>query len=303
MPGYYKTQRSIQDLDIQDEAILARTDEASMKFKRMTAMYSMIANVLLIPIWSAFLIVFIKWYGGDLMNIAYFALTPIDSLLDGVFNRSFISQINGVMINTHRKIFKYRSMVAALIKIALMMNLIMIIIQSVMITIVVGKMQQSVYYGDSTIYTKSFIGQVVVGVWFLFDLLMNVLQVYNGTFVLEFACLIANDVQFKNLDERGYQLQAGDNHMHCKYLLNKLDLELIKLEPQVVYNEGAFNRFLESNWNQRELDVVEEESVQSPSPTRPRRNSDPSPGRQQGYYEKLIDGDGDLKFDVKGFNP
>ena len=73
MPGYYKTQRSVQELDVQDEAILARTDEASMKFKRMTAMYSMIANVLLIPIWSAFLIVFIKWYGGSLLNIAYFA--------------------------------------------------------------------------------------------------------------------------------------------------------------------------------------------------------------------------------------
>jgi hypothetical protein len=66
MPGYYTSkQRSMTDLDsegrdAQADAILARSDEASMKFKRMTAMYSMIANVLLIPIWSAFLIVFIK---------------------------------------------------------------------------------------------------------------------------------------------------------------------------------------------------------------------------------------------------
>ncbi len=66
MPGYYQSkQRYLVDLDsegrdAQAEAILARGDEAGMKFKRMTAMYGMIANVLLIPIWSAFLIVFIK---------------------------------------------------------------------------------------------------------------------------------------------------------------------------------------------------------------------------------------------------
>lgn len=157
------------------------------------------------------------------MNIAYFALTPIDSLLDGVFNRSFISQINGIMINTHQKIFKYRSLVAAIIKIALMMNTVMIIIQSIMITIVVRKMSDSFYYYDTTTYRQSLVGQVVVAIWFFFDLLMNCLQVYNGTYVLEFACLIANDVQFKNLDERGFMSKGQDNHMHHKHLLNKLD--------------------------------------------------------------------------------
>jgi len=56
------------------------------------------------------------------MNIIYFALAPFDSLMDGVFDRSFISQVNGIMINTHKKMFKYRVMISLIIKVSMAMN-------------------------------------------------------------------------------------------------------------------------------------------------------------------------------------
>jgi len=90
-------------------------------------------KVVLIPVWSAFLIVFIASYGGDAFNIIYFALAPFDALMDGVFDRAFISQINGIMINTHRKMFKYRTMIALIIKVAMFMNYNMLAIQSIMV--------------------------------------------------------------------------------------------------------------------------------------------------------------------------
>jgi len=93
----------------------------------------MTTKVILIPIWSAVLIVYISTFGGDAMNIIYFALAPFDSLMDGVFDRAFISQINGIMINTHRKMFKYRTMIALIIKVAMFMNYNMLAIQSIMV--------------------------------------------------------------------------------------------------------------------------------------------------------------------------
>ena len=75
------------------------------------------------------------------------------------------------------------------------------------------------------------------------------------------------------------------------------------MEPEVVYNDEAFGRFLETNWKEEGLCTVEEQSGESPSPAR-RRGSDPSPDRIPGYYQKMIenDDDRDLRFDVYDWN-
>ena len=103
--------------------------------------------------------------------------------------------------------------------------------------------------------------------------------------------MIANDVQFKNLDERGCMVKPGENHMHHKHLLNKLNLELIKLEPEVVYDNQAFGRFLETNWIDKQIEVVEEESCESSPRHRGSVGSDPSPKRQRTNYQRFIDED------------
>lgn len=85
------------------------------------------------------------------------------------------------------------------------------------------------------------------------------------------------------------------------------------MEPEVVYNDEAFGRFLDTNWKEEGLCTVEEQSGESPSPAR-RRGSDPSPDRIPGYYQKIIENDDDrdlrgspgrnggFKFDVNKFD-
>ena len=157
------------------------SNEKLVKFNRETMKYLMIAKVILIPIWSAFLIVFIASYGGDAYNIIYFALAPFDSLMDGVFDRSFISQVNGIMINTHKKMFKYQAMISLIIRVAMWMNYNMLLIQSVLIFLIVKEMfgRESFTEGIFNLPPKTY-GELVILTWFITDMFINLLQLSCG---------------------------------------------------------------------------------------------------------------------------
>jgi len=115
------------------EELMYRMDQGKMKFERNTIGYSVILKLVLTPIWVSFLIIFISKYGGDVLNIVYFALAPFDDLFDGILDRSFLSGVNGIMINTHKKTFKFRTMIQQVIKMAIIMNIAMVFVQTTMI--------------------------------------------------------------------------------------------------------------------------------------------------------------------------
>lgn len=128
-----------EDKEIREE-LNYRIDKGPMRFDRASASYGTIFKVILTPVWVAFLIIFIAKYGGDVLNIVYFALTPFDELFDGILTRTFLSQVNGIMINTHKKLFKYRSVVNSIFRLALMMNFVMITVQATMVTLMVRRL-------------------------------------------------------------------------------------------------------------------------------------------------------------------
>lgn len=141
--------------------------ERKIKFERSTIKYLMTAKVILIPIWSAILIVFISQFGGDAMNIIYFALAPFDSLMDGVFDRSFMSQVNGIMINTHKKMFKYRVMIAMIIKVSMAMNWNMLMMQTIMSGIMISKIaeEKNLSTLNTNIPLRTW-GELIILFWF-----------------------------------------------------------------------------------------------------------------------------------------
>jgi hypothetical protein len=73
------------------EELNYRIDRGAMRFDRASASYGTIFKVILTPVWIAFLILFIAKYGGDVLNIVYFALTPFDELFDGILSNFFLN--------------------------------------------------------------------------------------------------------------------------------------------------------------------------------------------------------------------
>ena len=112
-----KMQQNVRKIVAQKKAE-ARECEFGLKMERGYLKYKIMLNILFIPLWSSFLLIFLSFWGGDIVNIIYFGLTPIDTLMDGCLSRQFLSSVNGIMVNTHRKMFKYRSKIGVIITLA-----------------------------------------------------------------------------------------------------------------------------------------------------------------------------------------
>jgi hypothetical protein len=112
-----KMQQNVRKITAQKKAE-ARECEFGLKMERGYLKYKIMFNIMFIPLWSSFLLIFLSYSGGDIVNIIYFCLTPIDTLMDGCLSRQFLSSVNGIMVNTHRKMFKYRSKIGIIITLA-----------------------------------------------------------------------------------------------------------------------------------------------------------------------------------------
>ena len=232
-------------LEARKQALAAKMDEWEMKVSRDYQKSRLMVYVLLVPIWSSFLLVILTMLGGNIVNIIYFGLTPIDSLVDGIFSRQFLSLINGIFVSTHRKQFKYRSVITILIKIALMMNIFMVTVQIGMIGYMIQLIFTKHFYYDNSYIQKNLIGDIVIIVWFLFDMLTNCGQIYQGTFIQEYSYLFANDVSMRHLEEQKVKIDhlmendptMGFGKAYKNKVLGKLNLKLIGLDEKIFYED------------------------------------------------------------------
>ena len=73
---------------------------------------------------------------------------------------------------------------------------------------------------------------------------------------------------------------------HERHLLNQLNLELIKLDPEVIYNEESFTHFLSAHCHHEGIKEVDEIYETSPYVRgSKRRNSDPSPTNPYAKFD------------------
>lgn len=220
---------------------------------------------MLIPIWAAILIVFIKEYGGNALNIVYFALTPFDSLMDGVFDRGFISQINGIMINTHKKMFKYRAAVSNLIKTGMWMNICMILVQTTLVFVIgqdmKGRMQNATF-SKGNLPLRMF-GEGIIITWFVGDIMVNLIQLACGTLLQKNCGLLTNDIMPELEVNAAKIANLQDCKKDCEQPLSKEDycdgmiieqlaLKFQRLEPAIV---SAHN--MKDFWRVTDMDVRE----------------------------------------------
>jgi len=224
-----KKELSEEDIKIQEE-LMYRIDQGPMKFQRTSLQYSMILKLVLTPIWVSFLIIFISKWGGDVLSISYFALQPFDELFDGILSRNFLSAVNGVMINTHKKMFKWRTLINNVIKMALFMNLAMVYVQVSMIFIMANRISKNMMlYNDHNAIQKNIVGNVVVLLWFMFDAIGNIIQMYGGTHLLEWSQAIANDVQMHHIADKGKaNAKQKTTNYKSKYQIGYLKMEYLQ---------------------------------------------------------------------------
>jgi hypothetical protein len=148
--------------------------ECVQKWGRATEKWSIVVNVVLIPIWASFLIIFMSSFSGDVLNIIYFALAPFDEMFSGVLNPQFLLNINGIMLSTHKKSLKYRTVINSIFKTAFIMNIVMMVIQFVMIVLMVERILLSTYFSNKERYYPAVVGDVVIILFFAFDFSANV---------------------------------------------------------------------------------------------------------------------------------
>jgi hypothetical protein len=239
---YWSKIRQEEKKIIAEKKAEARECEFGLKMERGYLKYKIMLNILFIPLWSSFLLIFLSFWGGDIVNIIYFGLTPIDTLMDGCLSRQFLSSVNGIMINTHRKMFKYRSKVSIVISLALAMNVMMCVLQFLMFSFMITRMAKKKFFYDNGTIQKSIVGDGVITLWFLFDFMTNCFQIHRGIFVSGYSGLIASDVSMRHL-ESVYTKQFGalaDMHAKgkttrepCNVLVGDLGLKLMCLDEDM----------------------------------------------------------------------
>lgn len=132
-------------------------------------------------------------YKGDILDVIYFALTPFDTMFSGVLCDGFILNVNGIFVSTHKKLFKYRSLVNSAFRIGLIMNFIMMFVQISMIVLMAKRILNSHYFNDKSNYYPSVVGDCVVILFFVFDFVNNCLLAITSKFLIENSYLISND--------------------------------------------------------------------------------------------------------------
>jgi hypothetical protein len=239
---YWSKIRQQEKKFIAEKKAEARECEFGLKMERGYLKYKIMLNILFIPLWSSFLLIFLSFLGGDIVNIIYFGLTPIDTLMDGCLSRQFLSSVNGIMINTHRKIFKYRSKVNMVISLALSMNVMMCVLQFLMFSFMITRMAKKTFFYDNGTIQKSIVGDGVITLWFLFDFMTNCFQIHRGIFVVGYSGLIASDVSMRHIEsvytrQFGYladmHAKGSTNREPCNVLVGDLDLKLMCLDEDM----------------------------------------------------------------------
>ena len=108
------------------------------------------------------------------------------------------------MINTHKKTFKFRTMIQQVIKMAIIMNIAMVFVQTTMIIQMALRMTENFFiYNEHHAVQKNMIGNAVILLWFFFDSIGNLIQMYIGAHLLEWSGAICNDVQMHHLENQG----------------------------------------------------------------------------------------------------
>merc|ERR1711976_360082 len=98
-------------------------------------------------------------------------------------------------------------------------------------------------YNEHNAIQKNMIGNAVILLWFFFDAIGNMIQMYTGAHLLEWSGAICNDVQMHHLEN---QAKLGKNaHTYQeKYELGKLKTEFIKLPVEVLGNKIDYGRYM-----------------------------------------------------------
>lgn len=123
---------------------------------------------------------------------------------------------------------------------ALFMNLAMVCIQVTMIVLMaIRVMNNRMIYNEHMAIQKNFVGNMVILLWFLFDAIGNLIQMYGGTHLLEWSQAISNDVQMHHI---AYQTESIEQHNkankdNLNYKLGYLKMEFLKLPKEITMDE------------------------------------------------------------------
>jgi len=210
--------------------------ECFQKFNRESDKWNAIISVVLVPIWACFLIIFMGSFGGDVLNIIYFALQPFDKVFGMLISDGFLFNINGIMLHTHNKGFKYRSFIKNSFIIGLFMNTAMMVAQVCMIYLFVARILTTTYKSDNSSYYPKVVGDIVVIFFFLFDFSSNVCKTWASWFLIGIAHLLANDLKI-NLQRklqpeelRAFKSLLGDDkNLGANLPISKCILEFKKI--------------------------------------------------------------------------
>lgn len=167
------------------------------------------------------------------------------------------------MINTHKKMFKYRAIVGNVVKAALTMNYCMVAVQSLMCMIIFNKIisQKSFTINSTSIPLRVF-GEIIILIWFLCDLAMNCVQIVMGTIFVENCHLLVNDIMMHECETNAAKqvCNKGDEE-DCddcvkERIVGNLNLKFVKLEPNLIYTHGLVDFFDCDNDEDRCMEVI-----------------------------------------------
>lgn len=229
-------------------------EQCQAKWRRLSSKWSILTKAFFIPIWTASILVIISIQPTDVKNIIYFALQPFDELFADVATTDFVFILNGIMINTHKKAFKYRSLVNMIFKLTTLMTLSSMFVQLCLIAkftqdIIEGKQFMS---NPSSIY-PSIVGDIVIICFFLFDFISNIFRLRAAWFLSTHSYLIACDVKC-DLDV----IEPIERRVAFKHLLGKSVKSCGVVNPLLVSFNLEFRKIAKCSKEIRE--EVEEES-------------------------------------------
>jgi len=98
-------------------------------------------------------------------------------------------------------------------------------------------------YNEHHAVQKNMIGNAVILLWFFFDSIGNLIQMYIGAHLLEWSGAICNDVQMHHLENQA-KLGRNATSYQDKYELGKLKMEFIKLPVEVLGNKADLQNYM-----------------------------------------------------------
>ena len=225
-------------------------EECNVKWARQSVKWTMITKAFFIPIWTAIILVVLSWKETDIKNIIYFALQPFDDLFADIATTDFVFLINGIMINTHYKTFKYRSLVNMIFKLTFMMTISSMLIQLMLIYKFVSDMiYGKQYYSDKSHLFPSLVGDIVITFFFVFDFINNIFKLRASWFLCEYSYLIACDIKC-DLDN----IEQIEDVVAFKNLLGKSHKDNQVVNPSMCNFNIEFRKIAKVDGDDHDLD-------------------------------------------------